>query len=222
MASSEAFIISAFNKEGLLSTRDFSYNDGNLMDYMYDYGTMVVTDAIDTSKQIEFSDSLGNKFESCCGVVKCCGEPLDDNVHVRVEVASNIPIDGKRFLGTYSEIDIFPDSMNYGDASINVDLDCDGVRETVFWEFQPAGEPYNEGYYYSVKIKNNLSTYSLKSYQAYPLQKDDFEVFVVDIDMNGDFEVLVYTKEADLFSIVEVFDFGNEDCVFSYVLVPFP
>lgn len=221
----QAYIICAVNDDGLHTTHEFVYNEKHLLDLIDEQGILVETNIIDTSKAFAFYDKKGTTFEGSCGEIQCYGEEIICEVHVCVEIDGNISTESKRFIGVYEGVDIFPDELKYGDNSVAVDLDCDGDSEVISWSFTKA-EDYREGegdyYYYSLEaIIDGKTVEIFDNYDWTPLKKSDYEIFIADIDMDGDFEIVEYVKVANTYNNVNIYDVNGELLHF-YTISPEP
>lgn len=225
--SDKAYIICAFNEEGAYATNEFLYSDKNLGDYIEAQGVIVESDIIDTSNSITFYDKNGISFDSYCGKISCYGEPIIYETHVCADVNSDMPSSGLRFWGTYSELDIYPDEIEYGENSIVVDLDSDGAEDIIRWSFYPAEDDWREEEYYRYTLESVIDgkTIAISDNREWlPLKKTDFEVFVADIDLDGVFEVLVYEKAVSRFNNIFIYDIGSDksEVLHFYTISPEP
>ncbi len=224
----QAYIIGAFNKDGFHTTREFPYNDRHLNDYIEDVdGETVETNIIDTSKTLTFYDRYGSFFEADCGKIRCYSETIIGEAHICADVESDIPIDSRRFLGTYNGVDIFPESIEYNGNSITVDLDCDGDDETIRWSFEKDDGVYSDRdyYYYTLEAVVDGKKVAISDNKDWiPLEKGDFEVFIADVDMDGNYEVLVYEKGTSIFSDILIYDVSakESELLHYYTIHPMP
>ena len=223
----KAYITCAFNKEGIYTTYEFPYNDKHLLDYIEQYGVTVESSIIDTSKTFTFYDKNGKSFDTACGEITCYGEIIIGEVHVCADIQADIPTDSRRFLGTYSGVDIFPEELEYGDNSVTVDLDCDGDNEIIRWTFEKDEEYSSEDnyYYYTLEAVVDGKTVSISdNYDWAPTKRRDFEIFIADVDMDGNYEVIEYVRAASRFNNVFIHEIENDKCelVHYYTLTPEP
>ena len=204
----QAYIICAVNENGLYTTQEFRYNDKHLLEHMHEQGVQVETNIIDTAQTFEFFDKNGEVFSTSCGEVQCYGEEILDEVHVCTKVQADIPTDSRRFLGTYSGVDIFPEALEYGDNSVIVDLDCDGDNEIIRWSFKKDEEytSWDNYYYYTLEaVIDGKTVYISDNYDWVPTKRRDLEIFIADIDMDGNYEVIEYVKAASRFNNIYIY-----------------
>ncbi len=225
----KAYIICAFNEDGIYTTYEFPYNDKHLLDYLEDeeYGVTVESNIIETSKTFTFYDRYGSFFEADCDTIRCYSEPIICEVHVRADIQADIPTDSRRFLGTYSGVDIFPEALEYGDNSVTVDLDRDGDNEIIRWTFEKAEGDWgtNNYYYYTLEAVVGGKTVSIAdNYDWVPTKRRDFEIFIADVDMDGNYEVIEYVRAASRFNNVYIYEIENDNCelVHFYTMTPEP
>ena len=211
----KAYIICAFNAEGIYTTYEFPYNDKHLLDYIIEYDVTVESSIIDTSKTFTFYDKNGKSFDTACGEITCYGEELLGEVHVCADIQAVIPTDSRRFLGTYSGVDIFPEALEYGDNSVTVDLNCDGDNEIIRWTFEKDEEYSSEDnyYYYTLEAVVDGKIISISdNYDWVPAKRRDFEIFIADVDMDGNYEVIEYVRAASRFNNVYIYKIENDKC----------
>ena len=223
----QAYIICAVNEDGFHTTHEFRYNEKHLLDHIDEQGLTVDTNLIDTEKAFTLRDKDGKTFDADIGKIRCYGEEIIGEVHVCAEIQGNLPTENKRFIGTYSGIDIFPDKSEYGDNSLTVDLDCDGDNEIIRWSFSKADDYRTDDdfYYYSLEAVVDGKTVKIfDNYDWTPIKKDDLEIFIADVDMDGDFEVIEYVAVADVFNNVDIYDVGTDGCepLHFYTMTPEP
>ena len=224
MRNDKAYLLCGFNEEGIVSAYDFSYNGKELLDYLEIQGEKVETRIIDTSKNLLFKNSEGNNINADMSYIYCYGEPIIEEVHVCPEIVSDSIVSGERYLGTYADVNIFPDTIRYTENSVTVDIDSDGKDEIIRWEFSPAKD--RDGYFhYSVSVEVNGKNIALcDNLQWKPLEKKDLEIFVADIDMNDCFEILVYSKLDSIFNGVNIYsiDESGSELIHFYTITPEP
>ncbi len=226
--NTQAYIICAVNEDGFHSTHEFRYNEKHLLDHIDEQGVTVNTNIIDTEKTVTLRDKDGKTFDVDVGSIRCYGEQIIGEVHVCAEIQGDVPTESKRFIGTYSGIDIFPDKLEHGDNSLTVDLDCDGDNEVISWSFTKADD-YREDegnyYYYSLEAIIDGKTVEISdNYDWTPIKKDNLEIFIADVDMDGDFEVIEYVTVADAFNNVDIYNVSADgsEPLHLYTITPEP
>jgi|GEM_PF-1019084 len=224
----QAYVICAVNDNGLHTTHEFRYNEKHLLDHIDEQGLFVDTNIIDASRTVAFYDKSGKAFNTTCGKIRCYGEEIIAEVHVCAEIGGNIPTESKRFIGVYDGVDIFPETLKYSDNSVTVDLDCDGDNEVISWSFTKA-EEYREDegdyYYYSLEAIIDGKTVKVSdNYEWTPLKKSDYEIFIADIDMDGNFEIVEYVKVANTYNNVIIYDVNEKEAemLHFYTISPEP
>lgn len=223
----KAYVLCAFNEDRIYSTHEFLYNGKRLSDFVFEYDMLVESNIIDTEKDFVFYDNRGNRFETGCENLFCYGEEIINEVHVCASIKTEIKNDAKRYLGTYGNIDVFPSKIEYDKNSITVDLDANGVSDNIYWTLSPAEDEYaDEGYcYYSLEATINGKKVSIADNEDWlPLAREDLEVFIADVDMDGVFEIVVYEKTVSRFNNVFIYKINEESgkLLYSYTITPEP
>ncbi len=208
----KAFVLYTFDEHYMYLTRLYKYNGSKLEDFVDSELTKVETNIIDKDKTLKFFTPDGKSFETAIGDIYCVGEPILDTAHVKTEL-KNFENSNERYIGSYSDIDIFPDDIEVKEDSITVDIDGDGKKDLITWEFTPAdAKEYGEGYYfYSVEIKIGEKTLTVGESAYLPFLKEDVELFVFDADNDGYYDLGIYNKAHERFDWFAIFDLTGDE-----------
>ena len=221
----QAYILCAYSSGNLLSPEDYTYSDKPLAEYLRAQNEPVSTEVIDTDKTISFYDMRGQQHKTNITQVSCSGRIIDESVEVRAKL-EEVPKEQGHFWGTYAELDLLPQNIFFGDRSISVDLDSDGELDTISWTFTSAdSQEYGENYYfYEIMVTTGAKSYSLEGPGHLPCTLEDFSIYVADLDMNGTFELLVYSKGLSRFRYINAYQLDKDKIcnLFSYVIDPEP
>lgn len=224
-SSNEAYVLCYLSSGKLYTNEEFKYNNNLLTDYIDSDAVEVSTDIFDSSKALKFYDSKGTSLKTQSNRTICHGETLLGTAHVCVELSKDVLLHSNRFFGTYDGIDIFPQNADYQDSKILVDINSDNKNDLISWELIPAdAQTYGENYYlYSIKVVVDEQTYIIEN-NDWPIEKNDFEIFVADVDLNGKNELIIYEKAMSRFNSVSIYDFnsGTQQLLFSYTITPEP
>lgn len=208
----KAVVLYSFDENNTYTTHQFKYNGLPIDDFVDEESAKVETDIIDNGKTLEFFTPNGKSFETAIGDTYCVGEPILDTAHVKTEL-KNLENSNERYIGSYSDIDIFPDDIEIKEDSITVDIDGDGKKDLITWEFTPAdAKEYGEGYYfYSVEIKIGEKTLTVGESAYLPFLKEDVELFVFDADNDGYYDLGIYNKAHERFDWFAIFDLTGDE-----------
>lgn len=208
----KAVVLYSFDENNTYTTHQFKYNGLPIDDFVDEESAKIETDIIDNGKTLEFFTPDGKSFETAIGDIYCVGEPILDTAHVKTEL-KNLENSNERYIGSYSDIDIFPDDIEVKEDSITVDIDGDGKKDLITWEFTPAdAKEYGEGYYfYSVEIKIGEKTLTVGESAYLPFLKEDVELFVFDADNDGYYDLGIYNKAHERFDWFAIFDLTGDE-----------
>lgn len=221
----QAYVLCAFEDGQLRSAEEYRYNGQELSEYLRLQAAEVDTDMVDLHENFTFSDSSGSLFQANIERITCTGRMIDETVEVRATMAHTVQFTGRWFLGTYCNVDIFPDDIVREENSISVDLDSDGVRDKVVWTFAPAdAELYGEHYTCSITIEQNGVVYDIGNIGHLPIKEDDFALFIADVTLDGSYELIVYTRGMSKFGAVRILQFnaGAYTTLMEYIIDPEP
>ena len=225
--ANDAYVLCAFESKELMTTSQYKYNDQELTSFVFQGEPVsVVSDIVDTAKLISFYETNGDCATVDINDLKCKGEVLLGSAHVLANIGEGITVSGKRYIGTYSNINIFPQDIEFKEQEIRIDMDFDGKDEYIKWSFSPASDIYGEHYFnYTVLYENDGKVITVEENgTSLPIEKRDIDVFIVDIDMDSNFEIIVYTKKMSRFRQICIYDLDTrENAVeFMYIIDPEP
>jgi hypothetical protein len=207
----QAHIICAIQSGQLQPTNKYQYNNQALSSFLFKPATEVHTNIIDTDKIITFIDPVGKHIESDVELIYCEGQAADETVRVRAEISHPDKLDSQWLLGTYKNVNIFPNDIDYGDDFISVDLDADGNRDVISWAFTPADNTIygNDFFYFTIMLEQDGATLCIKEDRNLPIREDDLAVFVADLNLDGCFELIVCERGMSQFGIVNIYQFSD-------------
>lgn len=216
----QAYVLCSFNDGVQYSVDDYQYNGKDLSSYQFNTVSNVHSSIFVPSPCV-FVDNSGRLHDVKGKQIICSGEGriIDEIVEVRVELEKNIG-ECRWLLGTYSQIDIFPKAISFEGQKIVVDLDLDGDLETVHWTFIPAELYGKEYYYYDLQITKENQQYNLAVERSTPVKSDEFAVFIADVNLDTQFEVIFYRKYTGRFGVVDIYQYDGENytSIFQYAL----
>lgn len=177
------------------------------------------TEILDLSKDIVFRDFKGNSISS--KVQELTGDYLTiiEFLQIRTHLDAPLPTESRLWFGTYEGIDMFPEDTVYTDEGIIVDLDGDGHEDRIKVELTQVPDSYTEdpftgytGYYYSYEyyVTRNGRTFRFKPFAEWVhVAPDDLAVFVADVDLDGEYEIIEFMYYSKRFGGVNVYDFNG-------------
>ena len=223
--NTKAHVLCAYKNGELISTDAYAYDGISLSEYIRQQETPVSSEILDVTLPISLYPANGKVYDSTVTQVSCNGRIIDETVEVLAELEHVAGEDGERFIGTYTGVDVSPRVLNYGNYSIVVDLDSDDDFDEITWSFSAADpDIYGENYYCNICVTKDGHTYQIENSGTLPCKEEDFEVFVVDVDLNGDYEIVVYTKQMSRFGVVKIYRLEKDTAVelLCYVVNPEP
>ncbi len=219
-----AYVLCGFAHGKMYSTEDYLYNGRKLSEYIREQDVAVSSNILDRNKTLSFCDVNGKRFETATDGLRCTGRMIDETVEVQAELRQ-IPNQKSCYLGTYSGIPIFPESINYGNRSISVDLNTDGNLDAISWEFVPADpELYGEHFHYTVTATIGTQAYTIESNSQLPCKEEDVQIFVADVDLDGNYELIIYSKGMSRFRTISIYQLcaDSVNLLLCYIINPEP
>ncbi len=209
----QVYVLCAFEEGKLRVAEEFRYNGQELEEFIFQTDVAVETEIIDTTKAIRLFGPDGNGIEAKTGVIRCSGRPIDGTVEVRTEITQETSYEGQWFLGSYAEVKMFPEEITRGEKMISVDLNADGKRETIRWEFEPIEdiEAYGERFTYAVLIEREGKVHRIEEEWVLPILEEDLAVFVADLNLDGECEVIVYDRGMSKFGGITIYRLEGEE-----------
>lgn len=222
--NTNAYVLCGFAPGRMYSTEDYLYNGRKLSEYIREQDVAVSSNILDRNKTLSFCDVNGNRFETVTDGLRCTGRMIDETVEVQAELRQ-IPNQRSCYLGTYSGIPIFPESITYGNRSISVDLNTDGNLDAISWKFIPAEpELYGEHFHYTVTATIGTQAYTIESNSQLPCKEEDVQIFVADVDLDGNYELIIYSKGMSRFRTISIYQLCADSVnqLLYYIINPEP
>lgn len=222
--NTNAYVLCGFAPGRMYSTEDYLYNGRKLSEYIREQDVAVSSNILDRNKTLSFCDVNGKRFETATDGLRCTGRMIDETVEVQAKL-SQIPNQKSCYLGTYCGIPIFPESITYGNRSISADLNTDGNPDTIFWEFAPADpDLYGEHFHYTVTATIGTQAYTIESNSQLPCKEEDVQIFVADVDLDGNYELIIYSKGMSRFRTISIYQLGTDSVnqLLYYIINPEP
>ena len=141
--------------------------------------------------------------------VQCTERVIDETLLLNVAVEPSLTDASRFYIGTYSEIDIFPGEITYQDNAVQVDLDGNGQLDRIDCAFTPTTTYYEEKMDYTVSVNRNGVRYPLVEENYIPLEREDLAIFVTDLNQDGEHEILVYANGMSQFGHLTVYTFSD-------------
>ena len=217
-----AYVLAAGKEGNIYYADQFEYDGEPLYgEYLFE-GRMILKDEPATSPIMEehrllgFQNACGDSFTTTHQGLRTRGETAVEHIYVLVQLHENgVRTDGL-YLGSYADVNMFPQDAEYSEQSVLVDLDRNGVKDCVTWEliekepfeFEPLD--YSDYLYdYKVTIEQNGKVYTVENDQSTSVLKNGMAVFVADADQDADFEVIIYEKNGLNARDVMIYDFDG-------------
>ena len=218
--SDRAYVLCVYENGVFHTTEEYMYSRSNNSEYIAQDSAPVSSDFIDLSQEFKFQNTNGNTFTSSAYGILCSERIIDEFVEVHVALNDKIAEEGSWLLGTYSNIGVFPNSIDYRDDYLSVDLDSDGDMDIVRWTFSPAdAEVFGDHHYWNISIEQNGKVYSLENRAHLPINKQSLSVFIADINTDGNYEIIVFTRQMSKFGEVRIFALSSEKYCEQYLYV---
>lgn len=210
ISHSEGMRIVGFCTDGAVTGLDeYRYGEKTLRHFKGQDDLLNQTTIVDLSRTIKLVGRLGNTVEVQPSSMSCTERMLDETLEFTVAFGSPWTDENGIYLGTYSDIDIFPKEITYQEESIQVDLDGNGQMDSIDWSFSPTTTYYEVKLDYVVSVTRNGETYPLVEDNYIPLEKEDLAIFVADLNQDGEFEILVYARGMSKFGYLAAYTFSN-------------
>lgn len=209
-------------KEYKFNNQTWDYFNGwNDEPYANKLENEVETEAIVIGQEMSFYDQYGEKTLSEVENITCYGRGIDNFTEVHAYFSQNIPA-FERSIGINSNVNPFPRECKYCDKSIITDLDNNGKNDEISWCFNQLNQ--SEFYNYTISITLNNMQYEISNDEGLPVALSDFNLFVMDLNGDGCFEILLYEKNLNKTSSLKVYSIKDNkiDEQFSYILNPGP
>jgi len=218
------YLICAGNDGQVYISDRFEYNGASLYwektpgTYVIDYQKgPYSTEILDLNKELVFRDFKGNcvsgKVQNLTGDYMTIIEFLQ----IRTHLDQPLPAESRLWFGTYADVDMFPEDAVYTDDGVIVDLDGDGAEDRIRVELTQVPDSYTEdpftgytGYYYSYEyyVTKNGRTFRFKPFTSQiHVTPDDFAVYVADVDLDGEYEIIEFMYYSKRFGGISIYDF---------------
>ena len=223
--NNQAYILCTFKKGQLFPNEAYAFDGKPLLSYLGQEAMTVSSDIMDGGKQLSFYDVAGNVFHATSGEISCTGRIIDEVVEVRVDLCDPLSDVYKHYIGTYSSVSLFPETITYAERSIMVDLDQNGITDTVSWTFSAADpQIYGDHSNYQIIATINGLDYSITSKEVLPCLETDLSIFIADVDQDRIFELVVYSKGMSRFGVVRIYKLNDNAFqeLLCYVIDPEP
>lgn len=211
------YVIATFSDNKYVPIDQYLFNDNSISYYIGKDPEKVYTDVIDSGDQMSFYDTKGEKINATCLQAFCFGEVIQDQADLRLEISPDKKGD-KRYIGIDHSIQPYPRKVTYGNDCIIADFDGDGKKDDISWSFT-QNEPSNAAKEVSVtayiQIGDISQTITCDSLSA----REEFDLFVADVDNDNQFEFIIYEKniaKSSSLTVYKIFD-KSVDKLFTYV-----
>jgi hypothetical protein len=230
-----AYILGRFEKGIYQEALQYTFNNKLLMDFidepaedpreMENMKTVLLT----SGDGIDFYSSQGEKWTGICKQIDCEERGIDCFVEARAILSQTEPR-GIRYVGVSSGINSMPRPVIYGENKITVDLDGDGTMDVIEWNWtetkyqQYVDEDDEEMFDYTLNMILNGKKNIFCTAEDLPFAMGDFEVFVLDVNGDGLFEIVLYEKAIYINSWLRVYmpKDGELKEVIVYIINPGP
>lgn len=220
-----AFVLCTFVSGEMYGIEDYLYNGQKANAFWGQTMVPVSTSIVNKQGTFAFVDTAGEIFKTGATEIYCTGRVIDEVLEVRLDLREEPTTPQKFWLGSYSEIDLLPDNVVYEDEVIAVDMDGNGTTDRICWTFIPLQKEENSDWLdYTVTATRNGIEYKIVEKCHLPVKKDDLAVFAADVNLDGEAEIVVFSKYASRFGNVSVYQFEEGEYIemLHYVIDPEP
>ena len=197
-----------FCRDGeVISLDDYTYGENTLRDLKDKDDVLNQTTILDLSGKIKLVDHRSETLEIQPLSMHCTERMLDETLEFYVGFEPALTEENRFSIGTYVGIDIFPKEITYQGDTVQADLDGNGQMDCIEWSFTPTTTYYEVKSDYTISVNRNGALYSLVEETYIPLDREDVAVFVVDINQDGEFEIVVYANGMSQFGHLSVYTF---------------
>ena len=204
-----AYVV-CFSVNGVVKTLDNYTCDGKrLRDFLGQDDALKQSAALDLSRSIKLMDNMGSTARIQLVSMQCEERVIDETLVFQVAFEPSLSEENSFYIGTYSELDIFPKEVTRQDNTVQVDLDTDGNMDRIEWSFTPTTSAYGVKNDYAISVNRNGTSYTLAMESHLPLEEADLAVFVADLNGDKEYEIIVYANGMSLFGEVTVYTFTD-------------
>lgn len=228
-----AHVICVFENGVYHPISDYQYSGKDWSEYIGKEEQEVTAPFIKKGDQFILYDTKNVATETSCEGIECVGRGIDDFTEVKVKLAENTA-KNKLLVGVLADKNSGINNVNIGERQITADLDGNLQQDKIEWSFSPSTEdgqkwtvsPSDDNvefleYTLDIDINGEKSTFKNEEYCLNG--KDGLKIFVLDINMDENYEILIY-KDAGICSWVDVYSAkgGQLELMFDYVINPGP
>lgn len=200
-----AYVLAAGKDGNVYRAEQFEYDGEPLYgEYLHD-GRMslkdepATTEIMEDNRELRFVNIFGEGLTCYHEGITTTGEVALRHIFAHAHLPENLSLSDGLYLGSYADVDMFPETAEYTDSSIVTDLDKNGARDKVTWEYientpvdsHPSGY---SGYLYDYKIsiERNGTVYTIENEKDMVVVQGGMQVFAADVDQDGEYEIVVF------------------------------
>ena len=207
------YVIGGYNHGAFYSSVDLKFNGKEPNTFPLGLEEITENNLIEQGNIINLYQTNGEKREVECGVVNALHDAIN-GFHIITKLKMDNETKYIQF-GLDNMINPFPREPVFSLNSISVDLDDDGTEDLINWTFTPSTHPdyIKGGKFYDLNCKITINGYTREIYnnKDRPVNKEDTTFFIADLDGNGIFEILYYTKAVNIVRTLTIYRIiGNQ------------
>ncbi len=135
--------------------------------------------------------------------------------------------DSKRYIGLCGGKNTHPRGVTYNNQSIVADVDGNGITDRIDWQFSKSDiDGYGEKLFnYTIIFTINNKKFNFNNPSELPIMSEnDLELFVLDLNSDGKFEIILYSKYLAIQSRVTIYTVENNEIntEIDYIINPGP
>ncbi len=214
----QAYLLGAVDGGVFYPADCYAYNDRPLSDYQETEAT-VTGSILPLGSTLTFRDTNGGRFTSSAGVLtaKGAGRVIDGTVEVRTKL--DTAVDGW-WIGS-TDPSLFP-AVRTKENTFCADMNGDGDEDTVSVSFTDSTvmPPFS---CWQLAVEIGEKTYTVSDPSA-AVRPEDFQIFLLDLEADGQMELLIYERYSAKFSGVSLWQLTENEytCLYTFAIDPMP
>lgn len=215
-----AHVICIFEKDVYHPVSDYQYSGKDWSEYIGQEEQEVTAPFIEKGEQFILYDTNNGTTDTSCEGVECVGRGIDDFAEIRAKLSAQP--EGKIAVGLTPDVNADIRKVTIGEGQITADFDGNSEQDSIKWTVSPSNDNVEFlDYTLNIELDGKKSTFKNEEYCL--AGKDGLKIFVLDINMDCNYEILIY-KDAGFCSWVDVYSTkgGQLEQMFDYVINPGP
>lgn len=215
-----AHVICVFENGVYHPISDYQYSGKDWSEYIGQEEQEVTAPFIEKGDQFILYDTNNGTTDTSCEGVECVGRGIDDFAEIRAKLSAQP--EGKIAVGLTPDVNADIRKVTIGEGQITADFDGNSEQDSIKWTVSPSNDNVEFlDYTLNIELDGKKSTFKNEEYCL--AGKDGLKIFVLDINMDENYEILIY-KDAGICSWVDVYSAkgGQLELMFDYVINPGP